>query len=141
MSLRANGSFVTHDKCLKIYQHPLRLDKDDSVFTEENAISLWDDVFRTVVADVEVFLNDNPEADDFQIERTRRGDQLAILMYLCHHGKYHEVIRFIEEARAEGNDGCTVFQMPDGTAKNVYDFILDFCERKTEGAKNLLDVH
>ena len=129
MSLRAVGAFVCDDKTIAVCPTPLDFNMDDSVFDEDNAIRLWEEVFDWIDSEVKRFMTEHPDVEDYNVERSDRGDQVTLLMILCHHGRYNDAIRIIDEEWAAKRNGCMSFVMPDGTDKNVYDFIREYCER------------
>lgn len=131
VSLRATGGYVGKRE-LTQYPAPLDFKMDDSYYSEENAIKVWEEIFAKAEVDIARFFKEEPDVGKYEDTYRESGDQLPLLMNMCHHGRYEEAIKLIDDEWAIGRSGWLSFTMPDNSSKNVYDFIREYCYQRIQ---------
>ncbi len=108
--------------------------EDDADFTEENCTAVWHTVFNKVLAQIDDFLQKNPNVDDFTIVgnnsvRQPKDDSFARMLEMIYHKQYKEAGDIAEDLLNHGKKGSYAW---GNSVKMVYinELILDYCRKR-----------
>ncbi len=111
---------------IPIYESKWIIDGDDG-YSESRLITLFEEIYSDIEKNIDIFLKDNPDANDFYYYNKEWSDQTLPILMLCHQQKFHEALSMVNEEMTKGRTGRTDFHMPDGEKKSSYEFVKDYC--------------
>lgn len=132
MSLRGDGFLAVPRQTIGDYGAMARkifAENIDENSTEE-LDAIWHEIFEAVSSDIERFLREYPDPDQFVPDESRvsfgHGGLLS-LMALIRQGREEEAVETIRKRQGQGESCGLVAGNRDG-----YEFILDWCQAKRE---------
>ena len=134
-SLRAMGDFTAPNFPVSENRVPLEEDAD---FTEENCTSVWHEVFKKVLSQIDEFLIKNPDVEGFTfINNDSIGklndDSLARMLQMIYHKQYKEAGAIAEELVKNGKMGGYRWGDGNGNYKYLNEYIADYCRKYFKG--------
>ena len=130
-SLRGTGILCHLSEKIWEERFPEDLEKGFSV---ERFEPIMEDVYRKAEMEIEAFLHQYPSPDLFGkfLSDNKVECDLSNVLILINEGKFEEAAQFAK-GRIGNRRGCiNSWRMPDGTEKEEFEFILEYCLKKIE---------